>query len=340
MLNQKICCESGRVKVSYKIPTIKTFTNDTTLFRAHLRKSIVYSDEEALGLDDPEPYTGEVIISDSVTNVYGNTFPLTCLPNDSICVDTYLKAPFDLSFYVSSGGVDSKIGSSLNLSVSKDDYIGSNGLSYSIGGFVLPRSPFEAEARPDGSAYRYEPLVGGGDPPFLHKYSCEITSIVPFAYLDGDCKNPDRWEYFEVETSKLDLRYLKALFDLDKRTKVLSNFVVFRECVEIGVDVFNPSKINVAKYAENIDWSKVPLDPRDFTEYYKRDDIWFKNILTENIIKQIESPAGCPPPLVKLECCPETGCPEECPPDTCPVQCGDHICCYGKNGRSVKTIYV
>jgi hypothetical protein len=174
-----------------------------------------------------------------------------------------------------------------------------------------------------------------GTPPEI-----DLTQCGSFGSYTG-CTYPDSWEHIDIETSKLDLSFLKAIFDRSKYTSVLSNFTVFRECIEVGVDVFNPNKINVSKYAENIDWSKVPSDLENFDEWYQRNDLWFKNILTENILPvQIESPPGCPPPIVKLKCCPETGCPEECPPGTCAVPCGDHICCYDKHGKSVKMLLV
>jgi hypothetical protein len=40
---------------------------------------------------------------------------------------------------------------------------------------------------------------------------------------------------------------------------------------------------------------------------------------------------SCPDVIIE---CSET----ECPPNTCKVDCGNHICCYDKNGYPVKTI--
>jgi hypothetical protein len=312
MENKKLCCESGLVRVSYKIPVGNFFDNNYTYFTANLKETFIYKDRSReTGLE-----YGRVEVS------------YTSFPNPPY----YLKAPIELGFYFTQDDGSYQSIDSVDITLPKDQVIGSDGKRYFVGGYGGRRNA--------SRDFLSELLVGYAEFP-VHKYSCEILGYTNFPFLDGNCVYPTDWQYFDVKTAILDLRWLKALFDSNRITKPLSNFVAFRECVEVGVDAFNSRKINVAKYAENIDWSKVPLDARDFREYYKNDDIWFKNILTENIIPvPIESPPGCPPPLVKLECCPETGCPEECPPGTCAVLCGDHICCYNKNGKAVKAFYV
>lgn len=52
-------------------------------------------------------------------------------------------------------------------------------------------------------------------------------------------------------------------------------------------------------------------------------------------IVQICSAPGCPSPQFNHQCFSDC---EECPDNTCPVECGDHICCYDDNGKSIKEI--
>lgn len=55
-----------------------------------------------------------------------------------------------------------------------------------------------------------------------------------------------------------------------------------------------------------------------------------------NLIAQICSYPGCPPPKYEV-LCDSCGC-ESCPGDTCPVECNGVICCYNDYGVSVKEI--
>lgn len=51
------------------------------------------------------------------------------------------------------------------------------------------------------------------------------------------------------------------------------------------------------------------------------------------LIAQVCSAKCTPPPEVEVVCLP----PEKCPPGTCTVECNGVICCYDKNGISVKS---
>lgn len=51
-------------------------------------------------------------------------------------------------------------------------------------------------------------------------------------------------------------------------------------------------------------------------------------------VAQICSAPGCPPPQYQVIC----GDVEQCPEGTCEVDCGTVICCYGSDGKPVKTI--
>lgn len=52
-------------------------------------------------------------------------------------------------------------------------------------------------------------------------------------------------------------------------------------------------------------------------------------------IAQICSAVGCPPPEYQIIC--DCDC-EECPDSTCAIECGNVICCYNTEGRSIKSI--
>jgi hypothetical protein len=54
-----------------------------------------------------------------------------------------------------------------------------------------------------------------------------------------------------------------------------------------------------------------------------------------NLIAQICSAPGCPPPEYTVIC--DCDC-QSCPDGTCPIECGDHICCYNDYGVSVQSI--
>jgi hypothetical protein len=61
---------------------------------------------------------------------------------------------------------------------------------------------------------------------------------------------------------------------------------------------------------------------------------------TEKIIKTVESPKGCPPPKVRVECCPNGICGQDkrCPKGTtCEVVCDGFKCCY-KDGKLIRSI--
>lgn len=52
-------------------------------------------------------------------------------------------------------------------------------------------------------------------------------------------------------------------------------------------------------------------------------------------VAQVCSAPGCPPPEMNYRC---LSCCEKCPDNTCPIECGDHVCCYDDNGKSIKEI--
>lgn len=54
-------------------------------------------------------------------------------------------------------------------------------------------------------------------------------------------------------------------------------------------------------------------------------------------INQICSPPGCPQPEYQVICNCVDDC-ESCPDNTCAVICGDTVCCYASDGKSVLTI--
>ena len=61
---------------------------------------------------------------------------------------------------------------------------------------------------------------------------------------------------------------------------------------------------------------------------------------TEKIIKTVESPKGCPPPKVRVECCPNAICGQDkrCPKGTtCELVCDGFKCCY-KDGKLIRSI--
>jgi hypothetical protein len=55
-----------------------------------------------------------------------------------------------------------------------------------------------------------------------------------------------------------------------------------------------------------------------------------------NLIAQICSAPGCPPPEYQVIC--DCNNCQSCPDNTCPIDCDDHICCYNDYGISVQSI--
>lgn len=119
-------------------------------------------------------------------------------------------------------------------------------------------------------------------------------------------------------------------------------------------------RVEVVNYAYDVRWGLI-LDTPDYGFLLAKKRIpeeclnIYKNNITStipndffqvantpetgyNLIAQICSPSGCPPPKYQVDC--DCNC-EECPPNTCPVLCGQSVCCYDQNtGKAVKEISV
>ena len=80
-------------------------------------------------------------------------------------------------------------------------------------------------------------------------------------------------------------------------------------------------------YKNNI----VSIIPNDFLTITNTPENGF------NLIAQICSIPGCPPPEYQVICDCDSNC-ESCPDGTCAVECGDHVCCYGSDGIAVSSI--
>ena len=91
---------------------------------------------------------------------------------------------------------------------------------------------------------------------------------------------------------------------------------------ELGFSATSPECLNIYK-------NPVFLDEPN-NSYYDA----FERFLLPNFQKEICSYLGCPPPEFEVIC----GCEENCPENTCEVDCGDHICCYGSDGKAVISI--
>jgi hypothetical protein len=75
--------------------------------------------------------------------------------------------------------------------------------------------------------------------------------------------------------------------------------------------------------------SVTSIIPNDFISITNTPESGF------NLIQQIESAPGCPPPEFEVIC--DCQC-QTCPDGTCPIECHGHICCYNDYGVSIKEI--
>lgn len=319
MANQKICCESGKVRVSYKIPQT-TYCKES--YDIVVRYRSTFNDQV-----EPPSLRG-------VSQTVDIEYPVT------------VTSPFKINFYES--GTNRLVGENFysksgtgtiyfkakSLDIAFDNYP-----NYFTGGNYLINNSWEVIAtRTDGTS----PEI-------------DLAQCGSFGSYTG-CSYPDRWEYFDVETAKFNTRdivetvlnwldtldQIRLLDPFDPLIKELEliaegikRFSLLRTCVIAGEQIFDSNQLNIATgleigVLENITLPFVNLDLQL--------DFWQPVTGFDQIIKTIQSPDGCPPPLIKLECCPETGCEEKCPEGTCEVSCGDFICCYDKSGKSVKTI--
>lgn len=307
MDNQKICCESGKVRVSYKIPQ-RTYCREA--YDIVIRYSSTFSDDVfppslrgvSQTVDIEYPAT---VISPFKINFYDEI-------TDEIVGENYYSRAERGTIYIKAKSLD----------IPFDPYP-----NYFSGGNFLINNSWEVIAtRSDGTS------------PEL-----DLAQCGSFGNYTG-CSYPDRWEYRDIELPIVyDLRGWKDAIDwvvdqISKEVplaKLLKYLLFQRGCV---IAVPNDNKVDIIFVLETLVPITLSINPFPSLEYILiNEEFWAPSPAPPLFIFSIESPAGCPPPLVKLECCPETGC-EECPPGTCEVQCGNFICCYDKNGKAVKTI--
>lgn len=333
-MNQKICCESGRVRVSYKIPS-EAYQGRIFIF---FQVERILSIEDYVGYILGENYVpGRDYSNRAAYNLY---FP-TWITGRSFEVTQ--SARVDNIIYRDRNG--NAIGS-INLTINPDPYI------EDFTPFLVRNGQ---ESRAFSNPFTTYPL------PSTFQHPVKVTTF--FVDENGDtipnelyykpCIIPE-WEYIDVQTEKFIIRdevetVLKwletidniallnpldpAINDLQTILEGIKRFSLLRTCVIAGEQFLNPNQINIALgleigVLENIEIPFLGLESQI--------NFWQPVPGFDQIIKTLESPPGCPPPLVKLECCPETGCREECPPGTCEVECGNYICCYDKNGKSIK----
>ena len=102
----------------------------------------------------------------------------------------------------------------------------------------------------------------------------------------------------------------------------LPNYPLFQDCIEISVgNLVVIEKVTTRNYGPKAD-----------------DDPLVRE--TRKIIRSLESPKGCPPPKVRVECCPKGICGEDkkCPKGTtCELICNGLKCCY-RNGKLIRSI--
>lgn len=316
----KICCESGKVKVSYKIPKSTNYPG----FR--------------LFYDVSTPQ-----------HIGGGIFVPTQVGTSHYTVSHFLRTGGAL-YFLDNKDYDLIVRRTTD-SVS-NELVAENPTTFTFDFSVARRLEFFI--RYDGIEYFCALAEGSGVDPILYTFSVEkIKAPLNLVY----CSYPDRWQYFEVETPKFNARdvietaltwiakgqELLLLNPLDPRVAELKGilegikrFSLLRSCVVTAEQVFNPSQINIALGLEIGVLENLTL-PFVGLEYQL--NFWTPVPGFDQIVKTIQSPAGCPPPLIKLECCPEKGsCSEECPPGTCEVNCKGKRCCYDTNGKMVKQL--
>jgi hypothetical protein len=317
-MSEKICCESGMVRVSYKIPiAIKKIEYGVSLTITMNRSNNEGSNNtlERIGVAF-EDYPKEAVNFRKATIDYGEGDPAIAPKGELLGVNNL-------------SGSDISIENIWVYFVIKGEELWAHNLFTT---FYNATTSFTIK-----------------------------TEFYNFSYSNAtgvkSCYYPDRWQYFDVETPKFNARdateaalkwieigeELKILSPLDPRVVALKGilegvkrFSLLRSCVVTAQQVFNPSQINIALGLEIGVLENLTL-PFVGLEYQL--NFWAPVPGFDQIIKTIQSPAGCPPPLIKLECCPEKGsCSEECPPGTCEVNCKGKRCCYDKNGKMVKQL--
>lgn len=139
--------------------------------------------------------------------------------------------------------------------------------------------------------------------PEVQKIPCQLSPIEKQIKIE---KTP-YLERIEVKNHALELKFLPP-----SNTAILESIPIPPECLSIyKTYVLVPPTFASGTYPGELTWAY---------EY----------------IGQICSAPGCPSPEYQVIC--DCNNCDSCPSDTCPVECGGQICCYGKNGISVKSI--
>ena len=193
--------------------------------------------------------------------------------------------------------------------------------------------------------------------PHTTEYRYNIYSVTGIIRLDGTSKaddidqcggnNPTKkftvtgtetgTKYLEIEVDECPaVQNIPCKFDPAKEQHIdvemipytelpvnLPNYPLFQDCIEINSvgNLVVIEKVTTRNYGPKAD-----------------DDPSVRE--TRKIIRSLESPKGCPPPKVRVECCPKGICGEDkkCPKGTtCEIVCNGFKCCY-RNNKLIRSI--